>query len=159
MILKPIDDAWICPATGADIDDVLKNLFGFNGIKFLQTDSAGSQLNADPYEFFAINRVLLIRPISKNPNNRYSEASYDCLLTIAKPADASQEVETVDIDGQFETITREFLTLGFLNTLKSYFQCCGYRVNIVQVRPIWNSTIAAKRINHSGVEITLTVEI
>lgn len=159
MILKPIDQDWVCPANDADVDDVFKNLFGFNGIKFVETDAAGASTDADPYSFFAINRVLLIRPISKNPNNRYSAASYDCLLTIAKAVNSSLEVETVSVDGQFDTITKEFLTLDFLNTLKSYFQCCGYKINIVQARPIWNSTTAAKRVNHSGVEINLTVEI
>jgi hypothetical protein len=158
-MLRPIDIDYSCPIDGSDIDDVLKNIFNFNNIKFIQTDQAGSQLDTDPYSFFAINRVLLIKPIAKNTNNRYSSATYDCLLTIAKPTDASQEVETVNIDGQFETITKEFLTLTFLNTLRSYFKCCGYGVNIIQVRPIFNSTIAAKRLNHSGVEINLTVEI
>lgn len=159
MILKPIDENWTCPAPDSDIDGVFKNIFLFNEMEFVQTDAAGSQINSDPYKFFAINRVLLIRPISKNPNNRYSSANYDCLLTIAKPTDSSQEVETVSVNGQFDEITKEFLNISFANTLKSYFQCCDYKIVITQIRPIWNSTVAAKRINHSGVEINLSVEI
>ena len=160
MILKPIDGSWTCPAQGADIDDVLRNLFGFNSIKFIETDAAGAEMDSDPYSFFAINRVLLIRPIAKNRINKYSSASYDCLLTIARAVDPSMEVESVQsVDGQFDTITREFTKLDFLNVLRSYFTCCDYAVTITQVRPIWNSTTAAKRVNHSGVEINLTIEI
>ena len=159
MILKPIDTDYVCLPQGASIDDVLKNIFVFNDIVFVQTDGAGAQLDHDPYSFFAVNRVLSMRPIAKNTVNRYSSANYECLLTIAKPAEPSLEVETTNVDGQFETITREFLTLEFINTLRSYFHCCGYFITINQIKPIWNSTIAAKRINHSGVEISLSVEI
>lgn len=158
-MLKPIDIDYVCPVAGSDIDIILKNIFDFNNIKFVQTDNAGSQLNSDPYSYFAVNRVLLIRPISTNTINKYNSANYDCLLTIAKPVDASQEIETVNVDGQFDTITKDFLNLTFANTLRSYFKCCGYDINIVQIKPIWNSTVAVKRINHSGVEINFTVEI
>lgn len=160
MILKPIDAlTWTCPAPGSDLNAILVNLFAYNSIRFLQTDSAGSQLDADPYSFFAVNRVLSIRPVVRNPRNRYGSALYECLLTIAKPADPSLEVETVNVPGQFDTITREFLDLAFANTLRSYFACCDYPVTIAVIRPIWNSTNAVKRVNHSGVEINLTIEI
>ena len=158
MILKPIDPDYICPID-LSIDNVFKNIFGFNDIVFIETDQAGAQLDSDPYSFFAINRVLAFKPITQS-NNKYSSAVYDCLLTIAKPADPSQEVESViSVDGQFETITKEFLTLEFANTLRSYFICCDQKITINQIKPIWNSTIAAKRINHSGVEINLSIEI
>jgi hypothetical protein len=159
MILKPIDDKFICPVIGSDIDDILKNIFDFNNINFIETDVFGSQINPDPYCFFAINRILLIRPIAKNSINKYSSASYDCILTIAKPSDASIEIESTNVDGQFEIITKQFLNLEFINTLRSYFRCCGYNINIQQIRPIWNSTQSAKRVNHSGVEINFTAEI
>jgi len=159
MILKPIDETWFCPAPGAGVNEVLKKLFDFNSINFIQTDAAGSSMDADPYAFFAVNRVLLVRPVVGNPNNRYTAVNYDCLLTIARAVTPSLEVETGSVDGQFDTITKELITAEFLNTLKSYFRCCGYGVTINQVRPIWNSTAAVKRVNHSGVEITLTIEI
>ena len=159
MILKPIDENYNCLNGVFDVDDVLRNIFNFNNIKFIETDIAGAQIDIDPYEFIAINRVLLIRPISKNPINKYSSASYDCLLTIAKASEPSLEVENTSTDGQFDTITKEFLSLEFMNTLRSYFTCCNHKVNIVQIKPIWNSTIATKRVNHSGVEINLTIEL
>lgn len=159
MILKPIDISYTCSAPGTDLDGILANIFAFNNIVFVQTDQAGAQINPDPYAFFAINRVLAIRPIARNTVNKYSSASYECLLTIARPINADLEVETVNVDGQFETITRQFLSLDFANALRAYFMCCDYKVSIVQIRPIWNSTAAAKRVNHSGVEINLTIEI
>ena len=159
MILKPIDETWACPAANADVNDVLKSIFEYNSINFIQTDAAGASMDADPYAFFAVNRVLLVRPVVLNGVNRYSSARYDCLLTIARAVSPSLEVETGSVDGQFDTITKEFLNITFLNTLRSYFRCCDQTVIISQVRPIWNSTVALKRVNHSGVEITLTIEI
>jgi hypothetical protein len=159
MILQPINNDWVCPASNADINDVLKNIFEFNNINFIQTDIAGASIDTDPYSFFAVNRVLLFRPVVLNQVNKYSNASYECLLTIARAVSPSLEVETGSVDGQFDTITKEFLNIAFLNTLRSYFKCCGYEVTISQVRPIWNSTSAVKSVNHSGVEINLTVEI
>lgn len=160
MILKPIDSDFITPSVTADLDDILRNIFVFNDINFIETDQAGAQIEANPYDYFAINRVLLIRPISKSRNNRYAGLSHDCLLTIAKPISPDVEVEFTTGDvGQFEKITKDFLSIDFFNTFKSYFSCFGYSINITQMRPIWNSTNAAKRINHSGVEISLTIEI
>jgi len=159
-ILKPIDVDYVCPAPGASLDDIFKNMFGFNDIKFIQTDAAGAHLpGVDPYSFFAVNRVLAIRPIETKPSNRYSSAAYDCLLTIGRAVDPSLEIETINVDGQFDTITAQFMDLGFINTLKSYFTCCDYRVHIISVVPIWNSVKAVKPVNHSGVEINLTVTI
>ena len=156
-ILKPIDETYTCVAANTP-DDILRSLFGFNGITYVETDIAGSQLqNLDPYSFFAVNRVLNLVPLAGQ--NRYSQASYNCLLTIAKPINHDLEVETVNVLGQFDTITKELLSLEFLNTLRSYFKCCDYEIVITNVTPIWNSTRAVPAVNHSGVEINYTVTI
>lgn len=159
-ILKPIDDAYVCPVAGTDLDGIFRNLFGFNNIAFIETDIAGGHLpNADYYSFFAVNRLLAIRPVETRPSSRYGSAAYDCLLTIAKPVEPNREVENVNVPGQFELITKQFMNLDFINTFKSYFTCCDYAIQIISIRPIWNSTIALKEHNHSGVEINLTVTI
>ena len=156
-ILKPIDETYTCVAANTP-DDILRSLFGFNGITYVETDIAGSQLqNLDPYSFFAVNRVLNLVPLAGQ--NRYSQATYNCLLTIAKPINHDLEVETVNVPGQFDTITKELLSLGFLNTLRSYFQCCDYEIVITNVTPIWNSTRVVPAVNHSGVEINYTLTI
>jgi len=112
-ILKPIDETYTC-VDATTPDDILRSLFGFNGITYVETDIAGSQLqNLDPYSFFAVNRVLNLVPLAGQ--NRYSRAAYNCLLTIAKPINHDLEVETVNVPGQFDTITKELLSLEFLN--------------------------------------------
>ena len=156
-ILKPIDETYTC-VDATTPDDILRSLFGFNGIAYVETDIAGSQLqNLDPYSFFAVNRVLNLVPLAGQ--NRYSRATYNCLLTIAKPINHDLEVETVNVLGQFDTITKELLSLGFLNTLRSYFKCCDYEIAITNATPIWNSTRAVPAVNHSGIEINYTVTI
>ena len=156
-ILKPIDETYTCVAATTP-DDILRSFFGFNNIVYVETDIAGSQLqNLDPYSFFAVNRVLNLVPLAGQ--NRYSRATYNCLLTIAKPINHDLEVETVNVLGQFDTITKELLSLEFLNTLRSYFKCCDYEIVITNVTPIWNSTRAVPAVNHSGIEINYTVTI
>lgn len=157
-VLKPIDNDYICPASVASPDDFLKVLFAFNDIVCIETDITGSQLqNLDPYSFFAVNRVLNFVPVATN--NKYSQAAYNCLLTIAKPINPDLEVETVNVAGQFDTITKGLLSLEFINTLRSYFKCCDYPMEVTSVTPIWNSTRAVPAVNHSGVEINFTVTI
>ena len=156
-ILKPIDENYTCVDANTP-DDILRAFFGFNGITYVETDIAGSQLqNLDPYSFFAVNRVLNLVPLAGQ--NRYSQATYNCLLTIAKPINHDLEVETVNVFGQFDAITKELISLEFLNTLRSYFKCCDYEIVITNVTPIWNSTRAVPAVNHSGVEINYTVTI
>ena len=156
-ILKPIDENYTCVDANTP-DDILRSFFGFNGIVYVETDIAGSQLqNLDPYSFFAVNRVLNLTPITST--NRYSQATYNCLLTVAKPINHDLEVETVNVLGQFDTITKELISLEFLNTLRSYFKCCDYEIVITNVTPIWNSTRAVPAVNHSGIEINYTVTI
>ncbi len=156
-ILKPIDETYTC-VEATTPDDILRSLFGFNGITYVETDIAGSQLqNLDPYIFFAVNRVLNLVPLAGQ--NRYSRATYNGLLTIAKPINHDLEVETVNVQGQFDTITKELISLEFLNTLRSYFKCCDYEMVITNVTPIWNSTRAVPAVNHSGVEINYTVTL
>ena len=156
-ILKPIDETYTC-VDATTPDDILRSFFGFNNIVYVETDIAGSQLqNLDPYSFFAVNRVLNLVPLAGQ--NRYSRATYNCLLTIAKPINHDLEVETVNVPGQFDTITKELLSLEFLNTLRSYFKCCDYEIVITNVTPIWNSTRAVPSVNHSGIEINYTVTI
>ena len=156
-ILKPIDGTYICP-TDLTLDSLLATAFDFNGMIYIETDIAGSQLqNLDPYSFFAVNRVINMQPISST--NRYSQANYNCLLTIAQPADASLEVETINVDGQFATITEKLMTLEFLNTLRSYVKCCGAPMSITTVTPIYNSNRAVPAVNHSGIEINYQITI
>ena len=156
-ILKPIDKTYTCVDLRSR-RNIKKTIFGFNNIVYVETDIAGSQLqNLDPYSFFAVNRVLNLVPLAGQ--NRYSQASYNCLLTIAKPINHDLEVETVNVLGQFDTITKELLSLEFLNTLRSYFKCCDYEIVITNVTPIWNSTRAVPAVNHSGIEINYTVTI
>ena len=89
-ILKPIDENYPCVDANTP-DDILRLLFDFNSIVYVETDIAGSQLqNLDPYSFFAVNRVLNLTPIAST--NRYSRATYNCLLTIAKPINHDLEV-------------------------------------------------------------------
>jgi len=160
-ILKPIDNTFVCPVNAQDLDAILKSMFGYTGIRFIETDAAGAHFpGLDPYGFFAVNRVLVVRPIETKPSNRYSSFAYDCLLTIARPADVTREVETNNaMDGQFDTITKELISPAFINTLKSYFTCCDYGFSVIAIRPIWNSTTAVKGVNHSGIEINLTLTI
>lgn len=159
-ILKPIDDTYVCPVPGTDLNGIFKNLFGFNNITYIETDIAGGHLpNADPYNFFAVNRLINIRPIETRPSSRYGSAAYDCVLTIARPIQPDLEIETIDVPGQFEVITSQFMNLEFINTLKSYFTCCDYTFQVISCRPIWNSVKAVTEHNHSGVEINLTVTI
>lgn len=156
-ILKPIDENYICPLATSP-DDILRVLFEFNGITYGETDIAGSQLqNLDPYKFFAINRLLNFVPVASN--NKYSQATYNCLLTIAKPINHDLEVETVNVPGQFDTITKELLDLAFINQLRAYFKCCDYQIEITNVTPIWNSNRVAPAVNYSGVEINYSVTI
>ena len=81
------------------------------------------------------------------------------MLTIAKPINHDLEVETVNVLGQFDTITKELISLEFLNTLRSYFKCCDYEIVITNVTPIWNSARAVPAVNHSGVEINYTITL
>lgn len=157
MILKPIDENYTC-IDASTPDDILINIFGFNNMVYVETDAAGSQLqNLDFYSFFAINRILNLIPV--NSSNKYSQAAYNCLLTIAKPINMDLEVETVNVAGQFDIITKELISLAFLNQLRAYFKCCDYDMQITNVTPIWNSNRAAPAVDHSGVEITYTVTI
>lgn len=158
-ILKPIDETFVCPVAVSP-DNVLANFFTFNELLYIETDIAGSQLSdVDPYSFFGVNRVLSFAPIAANSRAKYSQLKYECILTIAKPVDPSLEVETVNVPGQFDTITKELLTLEFINTFKSYFTCCGFLIENIRCVPIWNSNRAVPAINHTGVEITYTVTI
>lgn len=158
-ILKPIDETFVC-SNASTPDGVLANIFDFNELLYIETDIAGSQLeDLDPYSFFAVNRVLNFAPVVNNSRNKYAQMRYDCLLTIAKPINPDLEVETVNIAGQFDTITKEVLTLDFINTFKSYFTCCEYLIENIRCTPIWNSNRAVPAINHTGVEINFTVTI
>jgi len=150
-ILKPIDEDWVCPIAETP-DGVLSGIFAFSDLLYIETDIAGSQLkDIDPYSFFAVNRVLNFAPIAQSSRSKYSQLRYECLLTIAKPVDPSLEVETVNVPGQFDTITKELLTLGFINTFKSYFTCCDFLIENIRCVPIWNSNRAVPAINHTGV--------
>jgi hypothetical protein len=158
-ILKIIDSDYVC-VTSPSLDGILANIFDFNNIIFIETDIAGSQLqDLDPYSFFAVNRVLSFAPISNNSRNRYSQIKYDCLLTFAKPVNPSLEIETVNVPGQFDLITKELLTLEFLNTFKNYFTCCDFLIENVKCKPIFNSNVATPAINHTGIEINFSVTI
>lgn len=161
-ILKPLDDTFVCPAALTPAD-IFKGIALFNSIVYVETDVQGSQLtNLDPYKFFAVNRVLSFGPVvtanALRTNVKYSSMRYNCLLTIAKPINPDLEVETVKVPGQFDKITKEFLTLEFINTFRSYFACCGYALESINIKPIWNSTVACV-VNHSGVEINFYITI
>lgn len=150
-MLRKINTDWNC-ATDFGVDAILKNIFDFNNITYIEADITGAQLNADPYSYFAINRIISFKPI--NSYNKYSLFAFDCVLTIAKPADASMEVFD-----QYDKIVKPFLNPEFANVFRSYFSCCDLKLTINQIKPIYNSTSAVKNVNHSGVEITFTVEI
>lgn len=165
-ILKPIDQTFVCVTNPETPDDILKYVLGvFNDLLFIETDNAGSQLRPVANKFFAVNRLLAFGPVQLSSNtrtaNRYSQMSYDCLLTIAKPSDASQEVESTEITrvGQFDEITTEFLKLEFINTFKSYFSCCDQMISPPRIRPVWNVNTYMPATNYSGVEITFTLTI
>lgn len=158
-ILKPIDGTFTCVTAGTP-DTQLANIFGFNDLLYIETDIAGSQLqDLNPDMFFAVNRVLAYGPVANNSRNKYAQMKYDCLLTIAKPSDARQEVETVDVPGQFDEITKELLTLDFINTFKSYFTCCDYLVEAIRCRPVWNVNTMVPAVNYTGVEINFSVTL
>ena len=159
MILKPIDGTFSC-VLATTPDEVLANIFTFNDLLYVETDVAGSQLQPAEGLWFGVNRVLAYGPIANNSRNRYAQMSYDCMLTIATPSDARQEVETVDTKaGQFEQITKELLTLDFINTFKSYFTCCDYLIENIRCRPVWNVNTMMPATNYTGVEINFTVTI
>lgn len=164
-ILKPIDGTFVCPLNVQTPDDIFKYVLGvFNDMLFIETDNNGSQLRPIATKFFAVNRLLAFGPLSSANSltaNKYSRMSYDCLLTIAKPSDASQEVENTEQTnvGQFDEITSQFLTLDFINYFGSYFKCCGYEITAPRIRPVWNVNTYMPATNYSGVEITFTLTI
>lgn len=165
-ILKPIDLTFVCVANPETPDDILKYVLGvFNDLLFIETDNAGSQLRPAPDKFFAVNRLLAFGPVQLADNARtalkYSQMSYDCLLTIAKPSLANQEIENTEITrvGQFDEITSQFLKLEFINTFKSYFSCCGQTISPPRIRPVWNVNTYMPATNYTGVEITFTLTI
>lgn len=158
-ILKPIDDNYVC-AVAYTPADILRAISVFNGLVYVETDSKGSQLrDLSPYDFFMVNRVLSFGPVQQTSSNKYSRMRYECLLTIAQPINPDLEVETVNVPGQFDEITAQFLTLEFTNLFRAYFNCCGHTVDNIRFRPIWNSNVAIPAINHSGVEITFNLTI
>jgi len=165
MILKPIDETFVCPINPQTPDDIFKYVFGeFNDLLFIETDNAGSQLQPVFDKFFAVNRLIAFGPVA-NANsvtaNKYSQMSYDCLLTIAKPSNAGQEIENTEQtnEGQFDEITSQFLTLAFINAFKKYFSCCGHEITAPRVRPVWNVNTYMPATNYTGVEITFTLTI
>jgi hypothetical protein len=166
MILKPIDNNYVCVVDPQTPDDIFKYVFGvFNDLLFIETDNAGSQLQPVFDKFFAVNRLLAFGPVANTSNltaNKYSRMSYDCLLTIAKPSDARQEIENttqINDEGQFDEITSQFLTLDFANTFKKYFSCCGFEITAPRIRPVWNVNTYMPAVNYSGVEITFTLTV
>lgn len=164
QILKPIDETFVCVNEPETPDDIFKYVFGvFNDMLFIETDNAGSQIRPKAGLYFAINRLLAFGPVqtSSLSNLRYSRMTYDCLLTIAKPSDAGQEVENTELtnEGQFDAITKEFLTLAFANTFKSYFGCCGHEITAFRIRPVWNVNTYAPATNYTGVEINFTLTL
>ena len=159
MILKPIDGTFIC-ALAKTPGAVLAGFFAYNNLLYVETDVAGSQLQPANGLYFGVNRVLAYGPVVNNSRNRYAQMQYDCMLTIATPSDARQEIETVDIiPGQFDLITKELLTLEFINTFKSYFTCCDYLIEAIRCRPVWNVNAMMPATNYTGVEINFTVTI
>ena len=159
MILKPIDGTFIC-AIAKTPDEVLAGFFAYNDLLYVDTDVAGSQLQPANGLYFGVNRVLAYGPLATNSRNKYAQMSYDCMLTIATPSDARQEIETVDIiPGQFDLITKELLTLDFINTFKSYFTCCDYLIEAIRCRPVWNVNTMMPATNYTGVEINFTVTL
>ena len=159
MILKPIDGTFIC-ALAKTPDEVLSGFFTFNNLLYVETDVAGSQLQPANGLYFGVNRVIAYGPVANNSRNRYAQMQYDCMLTIATPSDARQEIETVDIiPGQFDLITKELLTLDFINTFKSYFTCCDYLIEAIRCRPVWNVNTMLPATNYTGVEINFTVTL
>lgn len=166
MILKPIDNTFVCVANPLTPDAILRYVLGiFNDMLYIETDNNGSQVRPIATKFFAVNRLLNFGPVqnvdSSKTNNKYSRMSYDCLLTIAKPSDAGQEIENTEITqvGQFDEITSQFLTLEFINILKSYFSCCGQMITAPRIKPVWNVNTYMPSVNYSGVEITFTLTI
>lgn len=159
MILKPIDETFSC-VLATTPDEVLANIFTFNNLLYVETDLAGSQLQPANGLYFGVNRVLAYGPVANNSRNRYAQMQYDCMLTIATPSDARQEIETVDTNtGQFDLITKELLTLDFINTFKSYFTCCDYLIGVIRCHPVWNVNTMMPATNYTGVEINFSVTI
>jgi len=165
-ILKPIDETFVCVANPQTPDAIFKYVLGeFSNLLYIETDNMGSQLRPKPDQFFAVNRLLAFGPVqtsdNSRTNNKYSSASFDCLLTIAKPSDARQEIENTELTnvGQFDEITSQFLKLDFINTLRSYFACCGQTITAPRIRPVWNVNTYMPAVNYTGVEITFTLTI
>jgi hypothetical protein len=165
-ILKPIDDTYICVVDPKTPDDLFKYVLGeFNDMLYIETDNNGSQLRPQPDKFFAVNRLLAFGPVDfvsrSRTSNKYTQMSYDCLLTIAKPSLANQEIENTELTnvGQFDEITTQFLGLDFVNTFRKYFSCCGQDITAIRIRPVWNVTTYMLATNYTGVEITFTLTI
>jgi hypothetical protein len=165
-ILKPIDETYNCVVNPQTPDDLLKYVLGtFNDMLYIETDNNGSQLQPQADKFFAVNRLLAFGPVqttdSSRTANKYSRMSYDCLLTIAKPSDARQEIENTELTnvGQFDAITSQFLGIDFPNTFRKYFTCCGQEITAPRIRPVWNVNTYMLGTNYTGVEITFTLTI
>lgn len=165
-ILKPVDGTYICVADPKTPDELLAYILGeFNDMLYIETDNNGSQLRPSFDKFFAVNRLLAFGPVDIDSRaktlNRYKQMSYDCLLTIAKPTNAGQEIENTELTnvGQFGEITKEFITLEFANIFRSYFSCCGQDMAAPRIRPVWNVNTYMPAVNYSGVEITFTLTI
>ena len=165
-ILKPIDQDFICVVDPKTPDDLFKYVLSeFNDMLYLETDNNGSQIRPQADKFFAVNRLVAFGPVqtvdSSRTANKYSRMTYDCLLTIAKPSDARQEVENTELtnQGQFDEITKLFLALEFSNTFKKYFSCCGQEITAIRIRTVWNVNTYVLATNYTGVEITFTLVI
>jgi len=165
-VLKPIDENYNCVVNPQTPDELFAYVLGvFNDMLYVETDNNGSQLQPAADKFFAVNRLLAFGPVqttdSSRTANKYSRMSYDCLLTIAKPSDARQEVENTELtnQGQFDEITSQFLGLDFSNTFRKYFTCCGQDITAPRIRPVWNVNTYMLGTNYTGVEITFTLTI
>lgn len=165
-ILKPRDETYVCVVNPQTPDDLFAYVLGvFNDMLYIETDNNGSQLRPAADKFFAVNRLIAFGPVqitdSSRTANKYSRMSYDCLLTIAKPSDARQEVENTELtnQGQFDEITSQFLGLDFSNTFRKYFSCCGQDITAPRIRPVWNVNTYVPATNYTGVEITFTLTI
>lgn len=147
MNLKPKDNLWYLPEIN-DANDLFKYIAEYNEIPFYETDLNGVVINEIPYGYFLIDRLDLITP------NIQKEFKYDGFLFFGFTSENNEDVD----NSQFESIVKNMTSKIFINQLTRYISC-DFRLQINNIRPIYNSNKYTKSTNSTGIEINYSIWI
>ena len=153
MILKPKDGSYILPAIETP-DDLFKYIAGFNEFDFYETDLEGVIPNEIAQNYFFANRIDLAW--TQFP---LQEIKYDGYLFVGVPSNPAEDINGSDYDnGQFQNIVKDLLTKDFIWQLQLYIKC-DFKIQITNLRPLYNSNKYTKSTNTTGVEIFYSIWI